>query len=67
MQSKETHKKSAKTYKRETAWAFIAILCYVIGVGDVELLKVVVWPFMLFIGAAFGMDWATKQTDLIRK
>jgi len=56
-----------KTYKRETAWAFILILGYIIGVGDVELLKVVVWPFMLFIGAAFGMDWAAKQTDIMRR
>lgn len=56
-----------KTFKRETAWAFIAIMSYVIYQGDAEILKVIVWPFMLFVGASFGMDWASKQTGFTRK
>jgi hypothetical protein len=63
--SEEIPKK--KTWKRETAWGFIFILCYAIYAGDVEMVKVIVWPIMLFVGAAFGMDWTSKQTDLLRK
>jgi len=53
--------KKKKTWKRETAWAFIFILCYAIYSGDVEMVKVIVWPIMLFVGAAFGMDFTYKQ------
>lgn len=58
--------KVKKTFKRETAWAFLGIIAYVVFQENVELLEVLVWPFMLFIGTAYGMDWASKQTDLTR-
>ena len=51
-----------KTLKRELAFVFFLLLSYtIIFVGDVEMVKVIIWPIMLYIGAAFGMDWATKQ------
>lgn len=58
--------KPKKTFKRETAWAFLVIIGYIVFTENVELLKVVIWPFMLFIATAYGMDWASKQTDFTR-
>ena len=54
-----------KTYKRESAIAILLYLCYMGLYGRIEALEVLVWPFMLYVGAAFGMDWARKQTDLV--
>jgi len=56
-----------KTYKRETAIAVLFYIFYLGLYGRIEVLEVLAWPFMLFIGAAFGMDWAVKQTDLTTK
>jgi hypothetical protein len=54
----------ARTYKREVAVVLLVYLMY-LGVMDAtSVLEIVIWPFMLFVGAAFGMDWAAKQTDL---
>jgi hypothetical protein len=56
-----------KTYKREVATMLLVYLCYVGLYGRIETLEVLAWPFMLFVGAAFGMEWASKQTDLVIK
>jgi hypothetical protein len=56
-----------KTYKREVAIAVLLYLGYLGIYGRVEALEVLAWPFMLFVGASFGMDWARKQTDLVVK
>ena len=60
-----------KTYKRELAVifsAFLMFLAYRSSLAEpLETLKVAIWPIMLYVGAAFGMDWAGKQTGLIRK
>lgn len=56
-----------KTYKRESAIAVLLYLFYVGLYGRIETLEVLAWPFMLYVGAAFGMDWAGKQTDLTTK
>jgi hypothetical protein len=56
-----------KTFKRETAWAFMLILGYIVYIENIALLQVVIWPFMLFIGTSYGMDWATKQTDFTKR
>lgn len=56
-----------KTYKREVAVMLLTYLAYLGLYGRVEVLEVIVWPFMLFVGAAFGMEWASKQTDLVKK
>jgi hypothetical protein len=62
---------SSKTYKREVA---IAILVYVGVIGGfaawdqpLKVLEIVMWPSLLFIAAAFGMDFAAKQTDLLKR
>ena len=56
-----------KTYKRETAWSMLLAIFWVIYVGNIGLLEVIIWPFVTFIFAAFGMDFANKQTDLFTK
>ena len=57
--------KKIKTYKRETAWVLILWCIYLSIFGNVASLQVVVWPSFLFLGAAYGMDWASKQTNLL--
>jgi hypothetical protein len=56
-----------KTYKREAAIVVLLYLGYMGLYGRVEALEVIAWPFMLFVGASFGMDWAGKQTQLVTK
>ncbi len=56
-----------KTYKREVAILVLVYLGYLGLYGRVEVLEVLAWPLMLFIGASFGMDWAGKQTELVSK
>lgn len=56
-----------KTYKRETAWVMLIFLGYIAFKGSVDLVEVLVWPIFLFTGASYGMDWATKQTNLVEK
>lgn len=53
-----------KTWKREVALILLGFLMYQAHLGNLEVLEVIVWPFMLYIGAAFGMEWARKQTTL---
>ena len=57
-----------KTYKREVAFLLLIFLCVVAWmaakVAPVETLKVIVWPIMVFAGAAWGMEWASKQANL---
>lgn len=57
-----------KTWKRETAWAILAFLGVIVWQAaqhdPVEALRIIVYPAMLYVGAAFGMEWASKQTNL---
>ena len=57
-----------KTFKREIAVCLALFLCLIAWKAaeaePVETLKVIIWPIMLFVGAAFGMQWASKQTSL---
>jgi di/tricarboxylate transporter len=57
-----------KTFKREVAVALAIFMCMIAWkaaeVQPLETLKVIIWPIMLFVGAAYGMSWASKQTGL---
>ena len=53
-----------KTYKRETALSVLLYLFYLGLYGRVEIVEILAWPMMLFIGTAFGMEWASRQTNL---
>ena len=50
-----------KTYKREIACVLIAGLGGVVYVGDIEMVKVLVWPIIGFAAAAFGLDAVGSQ------
>lgn len=53
-----------KTWKRETAWAILLFCGYLAIDENIEALSIIA-PFgFVFAGAAFGMDWASKQTTL---
>jgi hypothetical protein len=49
-----------KTYKREVAIVLLLGLSHVIYQGDVEMVKVIIWPFVSFAAAAFGLDVYSK-------
>lgn len=59
-----------KTGKRELAVAMVFFL-FLIGAAAIWLssptaitvLEIVIWPLMMFVFGAYGMDWITKQTD----
>lgn len=53
-----------KTWKRETAILVLLWVIYVSIHGSVQALSIIVWPAFLFIGAAFGMEWA-KKTGIV--
>lgn len=44
-----------KTGKRELGFLFAGVLCYAILQGEVEMVKVIVWPFVSYIAAASGL------------
>lgn len=61
-----------KTGKREVACVFMALvlahsgyLTFAVPAAEIpvylEITKLFVWPAMLFLSAAFGMDWAQKS------
>jgi len=54
-------KLACKTWKREVAALLLSFLCYTIYGGDVEMVKVIVYPFVAFAALAFGLDWKNKQ------
>ena len=56
-----------KTYKRETAWAVLAYLFYIGLFGRIEVVEMLAWPFTLFVGTAFGMDWTANQFAGLKK
>lgn len=56
-----------KTYKREAALVVLLYLFYLGLYGRIEALEVLAWPLMLFVGAAFGMEWTSKQTNLANR
>lgn len=61
-----------KTFKREVAACLAVFLCVIIwkaaDTQPVETLKIIIWPIMLFVGAAYGMQWASGQAlSLFRK
>lgn len=45
-----------KTWKEELSFIIVFYLMYLGYLGSVGVLEVLVWPFMFFVTAAFGMD-----------
>lgn len=57
-----------RTYKRETAWVllllWVGVVVFSMITLDTTVLSIVTPAVFLFAGAAFSMDWASKQTGL---
>ena len=51
-----------KTGKREYAFVFVVLLCYLVYQESKDILQVVIWPFITFIAAAAGMHIYDKNT-----
>jgi len=43
--------------------ALLTFFCYVVTQGDVEMVKVLVWPVFSYAGLAFGLDWYGKKSN----
>ena len=50
-----------KTYKRETAYLLLAWLFYLSIWGSAEVLTILVWPLMIYVLGAFGLDETSKN------
>lgn len=61
-----TEKKKNKTWSRELATLLLLFVCYVAFNGSIDILEIIVWPFVAFAMAAFGFkqevvkDFASK-------
>lgn len=44
-----------KTFKREIGLAFAAVLMYMVYTNNVEMVEVIVWPFVSYVAAASGI------------
>lgn len=56
-----------KSYKREFAlimWLHLVGLSFY---GDYHALEVLVWPYMIYILGAFGLQSLVSQTDIFKK
>ena len=52
-----------KTFKREVAVALLLVMCWCMYSDQVDMLEIVVWPFITFAAAAFGIDAFAKQVQ----
>ena len=58
-------KLESKTYKREVAMIMLIHIIYLSTLGDnLEVVRILITPYMLFIVAAFGLDSLRKQMDV---
>lgn len=53
-----------KTGKREYAFVFVVLICYLVYHESKDILQVVIWPFITFIAAAAGMHIYDKNTTV---
>jgi hypothetical protein len=44
-----------KTWSTESAWVLIGMLCFVVFKENIELVKVIIWPFTTYAAVAFGL------------
>lgn len=50
-----------KTYKRELSVILLLYLMYLGYIDNYRILEIMVWPFMLFVGGAFGLESYSRQ------
>ena len=59
---------STKSYKRELAFGMWLHIVYLSSfVENKAVLDILVWPYMAFILAAYGLQTVVTQTDLFNK
>lgn len=56
-----------KTYKRETAWALVLWLVYIVETKNAETVELLVWPVFTFLALAYGMQWAAPNGSVFNK
>ena len=56
-----------KTHKRELAVIMLLAIFIMAFLGMIEAIAILAPPVFLFSMAVFGLDWASKQTDLTQK
>lgn len=56
-----------KTYKRETAWALVLWLVYIVETKNAETIELLVWPVFTFLALAYGMQWAAPNGSVFNK
>lgn len=56
-----TQEKPKKTYKRELSVLLLIYLMYLGYIDNYRILEIMVWPFMLFVGGAFGLESYSRQ------
>ena len=52
-----------KTGKREYAFILMGVLLYSVYQGNVEMVEIIVWPFLSFVAAAAGIHIYDKSTS----
>lgn len=55
-----------KTGKREYAFLFVVLLCFLIYQDNTEILEIVIWPFITFIAASAGLHIYDKKSTVDR-
>tara|TARA_R110000764_G_scaffold49795_5_gene110029 strand:- start:20 stop:217 length:198 start_codon:yes stop_codon:yes gene_type:complete len=53
-----------KTYKRESAWALIIWLMYIVETKDAATINILAWPILTFFGLAYSLDVHSRVTGL---
>ena len=56
----------SKTFKREYAFIFVLILTYEIYIGNLEMVKVIIWPMLSFVAASAGLHIYGESTKTTR-
>lgn len=51
-----------KTGKREYAFLFVVLICWLIYQDNKELLEILIWPFISFIAASAGLHIYDKNS-----
>lgn len=52
-----------KTFKREYAFALIAMLLYQVFQGEHEMVEAIIWPFLSFVATSAGLHIYDKTTS----
>ena len=63
----QSSEEKPKTYKREVAVLMLLAIFTMAFMGMLEALAILTAPVFLFAMGVFGLDWASRQTELTQK